>query len=98
MLTMQATKLLLKASPFKSLGALLEIFKDFEGGTGVMYVITQPQPKRDDLVPCEVDGIKDIRDQETGKTLRSYLSQTYLTHEAFRQYQGSSERPPRTPA
>ena len=88
---MQAMKLLLKGSLFKSLGALLEVFKDFEAGTGVMYVVTQPQPKRDELVPCEVDGIKDIRDQETGMTVRSYLSQTYLAHKAFRQDKGSCE-------
>ena len=82
MLTMQAKTLLLKASQFKSLEALLEVFKDFEGGTGIIYLRTQPQPKRDDLVPCEVDGIKDIRDQETGTTLRSYLTQAYLNHKA----------------
>lgn len=89
MSTIQAKDLLLKASPFKSLEALLEVFKDFEAGTGVMYVVTQPQPKRDALVPCEVDGIKDIKDQETGETLRSYLTQAYLTHKAFRQDQGT---------
>ena len=82
---MQAKDLLLKVSPFKSLEALLEVFKDFEAGTGVMYVVTQPQPKRDALIPCEVDGVKDIKDQETGETLRSYLTQAYLTHKAFRQ-------------
>ena len=82
---MQAKDLLLKASPVKSLEAFLEIFKDFEAGTGIMYVRTKSQPKRDDLVPCEVDGIKDIKDQETGETLRSYLTQAYLTHPAFRQ-------------
>ena len=71
MSTIQAKDLLLEASPFKNLEALLEVFKDFEAGTGVMYVRTKPQPKRDDLVPCEVDGIKDIRDQEIGETLRS---------------------------
>ena len=87
MSTMQAKDFLLKASPFKSLEALLEVFMDLEAGTGVMYVVTQPQPKRDALIPCEVDGIKDIKDQETGETLRSYLTQAYLTHKAFRQDQ-----------
>lgn len=42
------------------------------------------QPKRGDLVPHEVDGVRDILDTESGKTLRAYLGQTYLFHEAFR--------------
>ena len=82
---MQAKNLLLKAIPFKSLEALLEVFKDFEAGTGVMYLRTQPQPKMQDLLPCEVVGTKDIRDKATGQTLRSYLSKNYLAHKAFRQ-------------
>ena len=82
--TMQAKTLLLKASPFNSLEALLSLFEDLDGGTGVMYVRAQRQRLRGDLVPHVVSGCKDVRDQETGKTLRAYLGQTYLFHKAFK--------------
>ena len=80
----QAKTLLLEASPFKSLEALLSLFDDLNGGTGVMYVRAERQCLRGDLVPHVVDGCKDIKDAETGKTLREYLGQTYLFHRAFR--------------
>ncbi len=80
----QAKTLLLKASPFRSLEALLSLFEDLKGGTGVMYVRAQRQRLRGDLVPHVVNSCKDIWDQETGKTLRAYLGQTYLFHKAFK--------------
>ena len=49
-----------------------------------MYVRAQRQHLRGDLVPHVVNGCNDIRDQETGKTLRAYLGQTYLFHKAFK--------------
>ena len=80
----QAKTLLLKRSPFRSLEALLSLFDDFAEGTGVMYVRAQRQPLRGDLVSHVVDGCKDVQDEETGKTLRAYLGQTYLFHKAFK--------------
>lgn len=81
----QARHMLLVSSRFKSLDALLKIFEDFDGGTGVLYLRAEPSKEADkDLVPCEVDGVRDIQDMETGKTLRAYLGQTHLFHKAFR--------------
>ena len=77
--------MLLLASRFKSLDALLKIFEDFDGGSGVLYLRAEPSKEADkDLVSWEVDGLRDILDMETGKTLRAYLGQTYLFHVAFR--------------
>ena len=81
---MQAKTLLLKASPFRSLEALLSLFEDFDGGTGVMYVRAQRQRLRGELVSHVVNGCKDIQDVETGSTLRAFLGQTYLFHKAFK--------------
>ena len=80
----QAKTLLLKASPFRTLEALLSLFDDLNGGTGVMYVRAQRQRLKGDLVPHVVDGCKDIRDQDSGATLREYLGHTYLFHKAFK--------------
>ena len=80
----QARNLLLMASPFKSLEALLSLLDDFGEGTGVMHVRAQRQPIRGNLVPAVVNGIRDIRDEETQTTLRAYLGQTYLFHKAFK--------------
>lgn len=82
--SVQAEENLLKGSPFKTLDALITVFEDFKDGTGVLYLRTKPQSGRGNLLPYEVDGLRDIRDQESGKTMRAYLGQTYLFHEAFR--------------
>ncbi len=71
------------ASPFKSLEALLSLFDDLNGGTGIMYVRARRQRLKGDLVPHMVDGCKDIRDEDSGATLREYLGQTYLVHKTF---------------
>ena len=81
---MQAKRLLLKASRFKSLEALLSLFNDLDGQTGVMYVRAERQPTRGDLIPHEVNGRKDIQDSATEQWLLTYLGQTYLFHKAFK--------------
>lgn len=81
---MQGLRLLLLNSPFETAEALLKLLKDLGGGTGVVDVRAQRQPDDDDLVPCTVDGVKDIRDEQSGKTLQAFLSQLYLSHPVFR--------------
>ncbi len=79
----QAKTLLLKASPFRTLEALLSLFDDLNGGTGVMYVRAQRQRLKGDLVPHVVDGCKDIRDRTQallcGNTWATRISSTRLS-------------------
>ena len=72
-------------STFKDLGALLALFEEFDGGTGIMYVVAQPyDPARALVLEAAGNGRSSLRDPATGLLLSQFLADSYLLHPCFR--------------
>jgi hypothetical protein len=72
-------------STFKDLAALLALFEEFDGGSGIMYVVAQPYDAARALVlEATTGGRSELRDQASGLLLSQFLADSYLLHPCFR--------------
>lgn len=75
---------MLDSKVFTSLEALLELFDDFGGSPGTMFVIAEPTDPGAALTPVSVDGEPDLFDPATSSSVAQYIADSYLMDPLFR--------------